>query len=137
MAVTLLAFGNNSSDIYLAYAAAGDDPENGNLLVCISFIFGTSFFILTIVLSMITYYAEGRKIKVSKNYFLRDITFQIIACIYMLIILVGFKKITIFETVGFVVLYLIYVSLSVYQSKQQINDNELIDLEEDENLISG
>ena len=75
MAVTLLAYGNNSSDIYLAYAAAGDDPLNGNLLVSISFIFGTSFFILTIILSMITYHADGRKIKVSKNYFLRDITF--------------------------------------------------------------
>ena len=55
----------------------------------------------------------------------------------MLIILVGFKKITFFETVGFIILYLIYVSISVYQSKQKINDNELIDLDEDENLISG
>ena len=85
--VTLLALGNGAPDVFAAIAAGGD--ESG-LNLQVSSLIGSSFFIITVVMGLVIYSANGKKIKLSRNFMIRDLFFLFITCAYLLIILLGF-----------------------------------------------
>jgi sodium/potassium/calcium exchanger 6 len=48
--VTLLALGNGAPDVFSAIAAGGDSAENGDIMLSVSALIGSSFFITTFVM---------------------------------------------------------------------------------------
>lgn len=61
--------------------------------------------------------APERKIKVTRNFFIRDAIFLIITCVYLLLILLWLKEITIFVSLGFVFIYIVFVCVVLIQNK--------------------
>ena len=61
--------------------------------------------------------APERKIQVTRNFFIRDAVFLIITCLYLLLILLVIKKITIIVSLGFVFIYMIFVCVVLIQNK--------------------
>ena len=82
--VTLLALGNSSSDVFSALAAGGDD---GSFNLQVAFVVGTSLFITTVVKAAVLWVSdEGKKVKVTKIFFLRDYYFFLFITLYLLVI---------------------------------------------------
>lgn len=108
--VTLLALGNGAPDVFAAIAAGGD--ESG-LNLQVSSLIGSSFFIITVVMGLVIYSAEGKTIKLSRNFMIRDLVFLLITCAYLLIILLGFQKFTLAISSGFIIIYIVFVIVVV------------------------
>lgn len=60
---------------------------------------------------------KDKAIQVTRNYFLRDCIFLMITCIYLLIIMLVFERFDAVISLGFVVIYLIFVATVIIQSK--------------------
>jgi sodium/potassium/calcium exchanger 6 len=114
--VTLLAFGNGAPDVFSSISAVGGEDADAVKSVCI--LFGGTVFITCVVVALSTNASkEDKKITVTPRFFLRDIFFFLITCIYLLFALLVIQEINIFVSVGLLVLYAIYVILVVIQSK--------------------
>lgn len=125
--VTLLAFGNGAPDVFGSIAAAGDSNSDtvpdANKAVCI--LVGGTFFICTIVISLTTFAGTPnpngdepiRQIKVTPRYFIRDIVFFLFTSLYLIFAMLVVQGIDIYISIGFIVIYTIYVILVVCQSK--------------------
>jgi sodium/potassium/calcium exchanger 6 len=48
--VTLLALGNGAPDVFAAIAAGGDSGSNGSIMLSVSALVGSAFFITTVVM---------------------------------------------------------------------------------------
>jgi sodium/potassium/calcium exchanger 6 len=130
--VTLLAFGNGAPDVFGSIAAAGDPNSNesldANQPVCI--LIGGTFFICTVVI-FLTARATNinpdpngppiRKIKVTPQFFIRDIVFFMLTTVYLLYAMLIVKCINFLISVGFIVIYTVYVIIVVCQSKMASN----------------
>jgi len=75
------------------------------------------FFISTVVMALAINAAEDKKIRVTRHFFLRDLTFMNITCIYLLVCMFIVKEINVFVSVGFLMIYFIFVIIVVIQSK--------------------
>lgn len=108
--VTLLALGNGAPDAFSAIAAAGDSAENGDIMLSVSALVGSAFFISTIVMYLVVI-ASGpeKKVRVTRHFFLRDLVFLFITMIYLLLIMTFVKEINVYVSFGFVLIYLIFV----------------------------
>ena len=75
--VTLLALGNGAPDVFSAIAAGGDSAENGDIMLAVSALVGSSFFITTFVMYLAINASEpDKRIRVTKHFFLRDLLFM-------------------------------------------------------------
>ena len=74
---------------------------------------GSTFFISTVVQVLVVRAAQERKVKVTPIFFIRDLIFYIIMMIYLLIVMLVIKHIDLLISIGFLVLYGIYVVLVV------------------------
>jgi hypothetical protein len=61
--------------------------------------------------------SKEKNIKVTPNYFLRDIIFLVVTCIYLLVILFFIKEINLIVASGLLVLYFVYVVTVLIQDK--------------------
>jgi sodium/potassium/calcium exchanger 6 len=125
--VTLLAFGNGAPDVFGAIASAGDPSAkslDASEPVCI--LIGGTFFICTVVLFLTARATNTnpdpngdpiRKIKVTPQFFIRDIIFFMLSTLYLLFAMLVMKQINFFISVGFILIYTLYVIVVVIQSK--------------------
>ena len=126
--VTLLAFGNGAPDVFSSISAAQDSNSDGKLdaVKSISIVLGGTFFITSVVMFLSVRAANMnedpngpplRQIKVTPRYFIRDVVFYMITCIYLLIVLFFFGGFNVFLAIGLLLIYAIYVVVVVIQSK--------------------
>lgn len=145
--VTLLAFGNGAPDVFSSISAASNADGNGGADVnkSVSILLGGTFFITCVVFSLSTNAANInedpngtpiKRIKVTPRFFLRDIIFFMITCIYLLIIFLFIHEFDIFLAVGLLAIYAIYVILVVVQSKTSSRDNEEAEQDEKANIFN-
>ena len=115
--VTLLALGNGAPDVFAAISAnsgGGGEVENPDgTLLSICNLVGSTLFISTIVQFLAVRAAKNKKIKVTKEFFTRDLVFYFLMMIYLLLIMLVLKEVNIFIAVGFLVMYIIFVVLVV------------------------
>lgn len=123
-AVTLLAFGNGAPDV-IASLVASSEPKG--LSFAISSVLGSGMFITSFVLGLVVY--RGKDILVNSSMFNRNLILYLISLGHL--ILIGIKKsITIFDSLGFIFIYLLNVFLSFCNRKQQEKDNDLLENED-------
>jgi sodium/potassium/calcium exchanger 6 len=121
--VTLLAFGNGAPDVFSAIAAAQSvsstqDQDTENELLSISALTGSALFISTVVTALTILASKpDRRIQVTPIFFIRDLIFYILVMLYLLGVMLIIKEINIYISVGFLLLYIVYVVLVVVQSK--------------------
>ena len=112
--MTLLALGNGAPDVFSAIAAGGDSEGNGDIMLSVSALIGSSFFITTIVMYLAVNAAEpDKKIRVTKHFFTRDLIFLSITMIYLLVIMFVVKQINFYVSAGFIAIYVIFVIIVV------------------------
>ena len=136
--VTLLAFANGAGDVITAIVASG---SKDGISYNVGALYGAGFFVLTLVVAF-AILNSPKKIKVHKSVIYRDVGFYIIATIY-LIIVAYYKKITFSNSMGMILLYMIYVIVVLIQDKigDHLEENEEFDAEEqsskseDENVV--
>lgn len=112
----MLALGNGAPDVFSAIAAGGDSPENGDVLLSVSGLMGSTLFITTVVMMLSINASEDKRIKVTKRFFLRDLIFLFIMCFYLMFAMF-YGQINLFVGSGFIIIYVIFVSIVVVQSK--------------------
>ena len=130
--VTLLAFGNGAPDIFAAISAAsaGSDNDNAsqqteNALQAISQLVGGAIFISSIVMLLTTFASKPSKIiQMTPLYFSRDLFFYAFSNLYILGIMLVVKEINIYISLGFFLIYFIYVVLVVVQSKRPEDEKD-------------
>lgn len=89
---------------------------------------GSAFFITSVVMYLSVNGAEvvgdTKKIRVTKRFFLRDLLFFMITTLYLLVVILFIGHITLYVTIGFIVLYGIFVVTVVVQSKMKGSSEE-------------
>lgn len=127
-AVTLLAFGNGAPDV-ISTLVASSEPEG--ISFSINSVLGSGMFITSFVLGLVVY--RGKDILVNSNMFNRNLILYLIALGH--IILIGIKKkIHLFDSMGFIFIYLLNICFSFCNKKQKKenvennndNNNEII-----------
>ena len=83
-----------------------------------------------------------KRIKVTPIYFIRDLVFYILVMLYLLGVMIVVQEINIYISVGFLLLYLIYVVLVVVQSNgdnsiDEERGGEVSELQNIENAPEG
>jgi sodium/potassium/calcium exchanger 6 len=112
--VTLLALGNGAPDVFSAIAAGGDSPENGDVLLSVSGLMGSCLFITTVVMYMsVNATGDAKTIRVTKRFFLRDLLFLFLTCVYLIIAMLVYGKLDIYLSSGLLVMYLVFVIIVV------------------------
>jgi Ca2+/Na+ antiporter len=119
--VTLLALGNGAPDVFAAIAAGGDEA---GLNLQVASLIGSSFFVVAVVMALSLNAGNNRAIQVTRNYFIRDVIFLLITCVYLLIIMLAFEEFNLYISLGFVFIYLVFVATVVIQSKFYNNVEE-------------
>ena len=123
--VTLLALGNGAPDVFSAIAAGGDSGENSDVMLAVSGLMGSGLFITTIVMGVVINAAgENKIVRVTKRYFLRDLAFLFLMCIYLLVCMLYFKKLNMVLSAGLLVMYVIFVIIVIIQSSMKVDDPE-------------
>ena len=116
--VTLLALGNGAPDVFSAIAAGGDSDGNGDIMLSVSALIGSAFFITTVVMYLAVNPSEPNKqIRVTKHFFTRDLIFLNITMVYLLFIMFFVQKINFYVSAGFIAIYVVFVIIVVVQSK--------------------
>ena len=124
--VTLLAFGNGAPDVFSAISAVSNSnpDDKQSTLLSISALTGSALFISTVVVLLSTRASlPSKEIQVTPIFFIRDLVFYIMVCVYLLIIMLFLGEINIFVAVGYLVIYATFVILVVVQSKIHSVDN--------------
>ena len=124
--VTLLAFGNGAPDVFSAIAAAKSSDNSGdqpNCTLAVSVIFGGTTFITCLVMLASTLSSnlnkddpklpKDRRIIVTPKFFTRDVIFLMIANIYLLVIFLFVHKLTMWTSIGLLLIYAVYVVIVV------------------------
>jgi sodium/potassium/calcium exchanger 6 len=139
--VTLLAFGNGAPDVFSAIAGAKDSNSDGvlNATKSVSIVVGGTFFISTVVMFLSTRASNlnedpngtpHRSIKVTPRFFIRDVVFYIITCVYMLTIQLGVGYFNIGLAIGLLLIYGIYVIVVLVQSKGGNSEDDIEERED-------
>ena len=126
--VTLLAFGNGAPDIFASISSAssstvaaapgstiiGDNSSSASALI------GSTFFVAGVVQALVTRAnLPDQSVKVTPVFFLRDIIFLLIALTYLLIHLLFIGYINLYSSIGFFILYSIFVVVVVITNKRE------------------
>ena len=116
-AVTLLAFGNGAPDV-ISTLVASSEPEG--ISFSLNSVLGSGMFITSFVLGLVVY--RGKDILVNSNMFNRNLLLYLLALGD--IILIGIKKnIHLFDSMGFIFIYLLNVFFSFCNKKQKKENN--------------
>jgi len=104
--VTLIAFGNGSSDLFSSLAAFDD----GEAQLGLGILLGATFAILTGVLGAIVIMMKG--VRIERSSFLRDVVFLVVTVVYLWLVVEirGEAAIGISDTVGLFVIYALYAA---------------------------
>lgn len=97
---------------------------------------GGAFFLQTFVMALTLSSAEGKKIKATKVFFLRESIFLYIVLIYLAVILFFIKIVSWFVCLGFIGIYLAYIMTAVYQSRKENKEIADDDRSKSVNLIA-
>ena len=120
-AVTILAFGNGAPDV-IASLVASAEPEG--ISFSISSLIGTGLFITSFVLGLIVF--RAKEIPLDSKMFNRNIILYLISLGY--IILIGIKKnINIFDSLGFILIYMLNIIFSIIENKKNKKKEENLD----------
>jgi len=117
--VTLLALANGATDVIAGLAAGGKDE--GGLSIATGGLFGACLFTVTCVLARCI--AGGGEIKVDASGLKRDILFLAIATVYFMI-LTAINKITWYFSLGFFVIYFLFIGYVVYTEQKKRREQE-------------
>lgn len=111
--LTLIAFGNQSADLIVAFVSSGDEEEG--VAAALGALLGAGMFVLGIVLNTVLVLGGGVNV-VSYNY-VRDLLTYLVGII--LVIVYGvFKAINVFEAALFLGLYISYIVLCYFMDKK-------------------
>uniref|UniRef100_T1J5C7 Sodium/calcium exchanger membrane region domain-containing protein n=1 Tax=Strigamia maritima TaxID=126957 RepID=T1J5C7_STRMM len=128
--VTFLAFGNGAPDIFSSLAGISQmRPE-----LVIGALFGAGIFVITIVAGSIILVAP---FDMMQRPFLRDVIFYLIA-VFWTFNLFYTGKITLFHSIGFILLYIVYLILVLvghYVYQKWLKPNTLLNLIKSNSLI--
>ena len=117
--ITLLALGNQSPDVIVAFVAGED--ENEGVETSLGSLLGGGFIVVALVLSTVVMY--GREVTVVPSNFLRDIGIYIISLSY--ICLLGYLgRIYLCQSFVFFILYILYVIICFVMDKQKTKEIE-------------
>ncbi|MCQ2817398.1 MAG: hypothetical protein MJ252_09055, partial [archaeon] len=111
--VTLLALGNGASDVISSLVAS---TEIDGLEFSVGSLVGSGMFLTSFCLGLVAYYGEN--VSVVSKMFNRDIILFLISLIFFIIASLD-KKISLFESLGFIGIYLINVLFAFLQDCQQ------------------
>ncbi|KAJ4843699.1 hypothetical protein Tsubulata_003783 [Turnera subulata] len=118
--VTLLSLGNGAPDVFASIVSFTRSGKGG---VGLNSILGGAFFVSSVVVGVISILISSKEMAVDKSSFLRDGCFFLLSlCSLLLIILAG--KITLWGSIAFLSIYLLYVSVVCimhFQSRKQNN----------------
>jgi solute carrier family 24 (sodium/potassium/calcium exchanger), member 6 len=111
--VTLLAFANGAPDIISSFSAGGSE---GGLFISIGNLFGAGLFCSTLVIGRCIQVSR-HTIQMEKDQWNRDLVFYVLASLLLLVYgMIG--SITYVMAGGFFVIYLVYISIVIYQDRQ-------------------
>ena len=116
--VTLLAFGNGAPDVFASLNGA-EKPKTApgkSMTGPFATLLGGAFFLVTVVTSLSLRASENREIKVTKSFFLREMSFLIMVYLYLITIFFSYQKIDLWVSLGFFLMYITYVILVIVQS---------------------
>ena len=120
--VTLLAFGNGAPDVLAAFAAvmAGSEIDLNSqsslntTLLAVAVLTGASAFVMSVVTYLIIYQNKpDQTVRVTSNFYTRDVIFEFITLGYLLFILTGLEYIDIWVSIGFLLIYVVYLGIVV------------------------
>ena len=136
--VTLLAFGNGAPDVFSSFGSASVTTNSGgnSMTDAMAILLGGAFFLQTFVMALTLSSAEGKKIKATKVFFLRESIFLYIVLIYLAVILFFIKIVSWFVCLGFIGIYLAYIMTAVYQSRKENKEIADDDRSKSVNLIA-
>lgn len=126
--VTLLAFGNGAPDIFASISSASSSTvaaTNGSTYIgdnssSASSLIGSTFFVTGVVQAMVTRASvPHQSVKVTPVFFLRDLIALFIALTYLLVHLLFIGYINLFSSIGFFILYSIFVVTVVITNKRE------------------
>ena len=130
-AATLLAFGNGAPDV-ISSLVASDEDEGISFSICN--LIGSGMFVTSFVFGSVVF--KGKNILVNSNMFNREILIYLISLFH--IILIGIKKkITLFDSFIFILIYLVNISCAFYQGRNLNKNNSDINnvLSEENKLV--
>ena len=110
--VTLLALANGAGDVLTSIASGG---EEGDISLVLSILYGSGFFVQTIVFGL-TIFSATKIIKLDRKDVIRDYSMLLFVNLYIILIGLFYKKITILISCSFFALYIIYVIIVIFQS---------------------
>jgi sodium/potassium/calcium exchanger 6 len=123
--VTLLAFGNGAPDIFASIASASSATRATNTNIigdnnsAASALLGSAFFIISVVQTLVTRAAKpDQAVKVTPVFFIRDLVSVFISLLYLLIHILFIGFINIWSSIGFFLLYLIFVIVVLITNKR-------------------
>ena len=70
--------------------------------------------------------SSRKEIRVTKGYFLRDVCFLTIVNFYLLFCLIAYKEIDVIISIGFLLIYAVFVTIVVAQSKMSCNNEDIL-----------
>jgi solute carrier family 24 (sodium/potassium/calcium exchanger), member 6 len=120
--VTILAFGNGAPDIFASINNAEklESPDSSpSMNDSYSGLIGAAFFLGSVVLTLCIRASPGQEIRVTKTYFLREYGFLILVYVYLILIFLGIGFINLWITLGFFLIYIVYVTIVVIQSSMK------------------
>ena len=112
--VTLLALGNGAPDVISSLSASGSE---GGVYLAVGALLGGGFFISGLVSAVVTIVAPSKDdggIKLKKGVFLRDTLFYVFSLLVLLGVAV-YGTFTLPWAIGFLVIYLIFVTFVIIQ----------------------
>ena len=110
--VTLLALANGAGDVLTSIASGG---EEGDISLVLSILYGSGYFVQTIVFGL-TIFSAKKIIKLDRRDVIRDYSMLLFVNLYIILIGLFYKKITILISCSFFALYIIYVIIVIIQS---------------------
>lgn len=137
--VTFLALGNGAADIFSLIVLMTKEDNDGSFAeTAMGGIMGGGLFVTSVVVGLICFNYE---LKVKPAPFLRDVLFYVAAVTWLLVMIIDGKIVT-GEAIGFIGLYVLYVSfvlLSLRWDKTSTSSEEsqpLIASDDDEDMTS-
>lgn len=130
--VTLLALGNGAPDVISSIVASGNDNDVSFSLAAL---IGGGIFVSGIVLASVIVFSK--EVKVNKQLFMRDLILYIL--VLLVLIMFSFvKRIGIYESVTFFLLYFINVLITIFQTRSKKKSEnimeDLIELKDESEL---